>query len=105
MVSPVHTWFLLAVGVGNLTSVALTGTGRWQGWPVLIVTQAGFAVYGALTSQQALWLLNVGMVVFASIMWTRWSRQRRAGATMPGAKIPEPRDPVDEFPASWADHG
>jgi hypothetical protein len=99
-VSPVHTLVLLAVGLGNITSVALTGTGRWQGWPVLIVTQAGFAVYGAFTGQQALWLLNVGMVAFAAIMWHRWRKQARAGSRAPGSRIPP-----DEFPASWTDHG
>jgi hypothetical protein len=99
----VHIWLPLIVGVGNLASVALTGTGRWQGWPVLIAAQTTFTVYGALTSQQALWLLNGGMVVFASIMWRRWSRQRRAGYVAPGTTVR--RIPVDEFPASWIDHG
>lgn len=96
-----HTLVLFAVGIGNLTSVALTGTGRWLGWPVLMITQAGFAVYGAFTGQQALWLLNAGMVIFAAIMWRRWRRQARAGAPMPGAH----RAPADEFPASWVDQG
>lgn len=97
------TWILLIVGAGNLTSVALTGTGRWQGWPVLIFAQGLFATYGAFTSQQALWLLNGGMVVFAAIMWRRWSRQRRAGLAAPGAAVE--RVSADEFPASWVDHG
>jgi hypothetical protein len=92
---------LLVVGAGNITSVALTGTGRWLGWPVLIAAQLTFAVYGAITSQQQLWLLNVGMVAFAVIMWRRWHRLGQAGRPAPG-RAP---DPVDEFPSSWADQG
>lgn len=100
-----NVWLPLLVGTGNLISVALTGTGRWQGWPVLIAAQLTFAVYGALTSQQALWLLNVGMIVFASIMWRRWTVAARRGAWVaPGGQVVVP-DPADEFPASWVDQG
>ncbi len=62
------------VGAGNVASAAMTGHGIRAGWPVLVAAQVTLIAYGILTGQYG-FVLQVVLVVVASINWWKWRRR------------------------------
>jgi hypothetical protein len=100
MVSSVHamTWFPFVISAGNASSFLLSSFRRpLAGAAVLFVTQGLFIAYSTMTDQYGFYLQNIVMMIAAVLVFIRLRPRREKPATQ--------ADPVDEFPASWVDHG
>lgn len=94
-----YTWVPYVISIGNVASflLALRGLKLW-GSVSLLAAQTVFVAYAALTGQPGFLFQNVLMIGSALYGVSVWWRAR----PRPDPVCP---DPVDEFPASWIDHG